>query len=159
MIVGISHFYTRLNNWLDSPAMQPFRRFGLWSVCLYMLVLIFLLGYGLINGSSIDSTISFFKECYLFILMIPIYPFVGLFFYFVALCNLSHPILFYLYDPAGNYFVDIPPLLSVPPLVVYPFVLYARQKRYIRHLVYIIPVLVSLLGIWFLMNPYGRGAG
>ena len=161
--MSIGQLYTRLNNWIHSPSMQPVRRFWFTSVCSHLLLFISLCALTFI----IDDKNSYEKDnivryLYLFILMIPIYPFVGLFAYLAALyfC-FSLFVLNQTTYPSPLSWVHDHPLLIVLPLMLYLFVLYARQNKYIRHLVYVVPAIMSVLGTIFLMviieGSGGRG--
>ena len=142
--MSIGQLYTRLNSWIDSPAMQPVRRFWLTSFYIYLALLILVFGeqFMVISSPTGSRDVAcFFNQYGLFMLMVPIYPFVGIYFYLNALYELA----FYWAD--FNMLHDqILLVSSIFFLVVYPLVLYLRQNKYIKHLVYSIPTLLSLLG-------------
>lgn len=132
--------YKRLNNWCESPAMLPYRRFWLLSVCFHLFILIAFL----ISSHSIQDVTEFFKKLYLLILLIPLYPFIGFLLYFVILFVMAIgrgdilPEYYHIYNVIINF-------CSFLPLGFYLFVLYFRKSKSMKHLIYITPAIISVL--------------
>ena len=142
--MSIINLYTRLNNWIDSPGMHPVRRFWFLSICLNSLI------YCLVIFPS--NLPNFNLEIFCGLLLMGFFsPLTGILLYFMSLITYSWGFL-----TIPNYWSDEFSYSSKSlvlwlylPLVICPLILRERQNKYIKHLLYIIPSLLSALFLYY----------
>jgi len=144
MTTNIKNIYIRLKNWIDSPAMQPVKRFWLLSICLNSLLAILGLYYWALGkiwvlhhpDGSVNAQLGLPMYFFTFLLLFPFSPFIGLACFFIPI-----------YGTNGSF-------IAVFPFIIYPFVLWGKKNKYKTHLIYIVPAIASFFGIlWFMVGP------